>query len=103
MRDSIVGRTFSRKRVRALEIDVEALAIAEDEIDLGQFRKELEPDGRVEIRCPLNRPLRERSDPQRVEDGLRYPVPMALGPKHHRGAVSPGAPVQLRVRGPRAR
>src|SRR3989441_12450674 len=33
---------------RALESDVEALAIAEDEIDLSQFGKELEPHGRVE-------------------------------------------------------
>src|SRR5207244_190737 len=86
--------------VRVLEIDVEALAIAEDEIDLSQFRKELEPDGGVEIRGPFNRSLREGPDPQRVEDGLRHAVSMALGPKDHRGAVGPGAAIQLRVRGP---
>src|SRR3989449_8634562 len=89
--------------VRVLEIDVEALAIAEDEIYLSQFRKELEPDRRVEIRGPFNRPLRKRPDPQGVEDGLRHAVSMALGPKDDRGAVAPGAAVQLRVRGPCAR
>src|SRR2546426_6611220 len=53
--------------VRALEIDVEALAIAEDEIDLSQFAEELEPDGRIKIGGPFNRPLLQRPDPQGVE------------------------------------
>src|SRR5207245_10632963 len=85
--------------VRVLEIDVQALAIAEDEIDLSQFRKELEPDGRVEVRGPFDRSLRERPDPQRVEDRLRHAVSMALGPDDRRGAGGPGAAIQPRVRG----
>src|SRR3989449_8295213 len=70
--------------VRALEIDVEALAIAEDEIDLSQFGKELEPHGRFEIGGPFNRSLRERTDPHGVEYGLRQPVYMAMVPKDQR-------------------
>src|SRR3989454_3770488 len=87
-----------RDSVRALEIDVEALAIAEDEIDLSQFAEELEPDGCVEIRWPFNRPLRKRPDPQGVEDGLRHAVTMSLRPQDDRGSVGPGAAKQLRDR-----
>ena len=90
----------ARNALRAAEIPILREAVGGERGRTVRFHVK---DGRVEIRCPLNRPLRERSDPQRVEDGLRYPVPMALGPRHHRGVVSPGAPVQLRVRGPCAR
>src|SRR2546428_430668 len=86
--------------IRPLKVDVESLAIAENQIDLGQLRKEFEPDRRMEIRGALDGPLRQRSNAQRVEDRLGHPVSMALGPKDHGRAVRTGAAVQLRIRGP---
>src|SRR2546427_2670090 len=48
--------------IRPLKVDVESLAIAENQVDLGQLREELEPDGWMEVRGALNGPLRKRSD-----------------------------------------
>src|SRR3989442_1299084 len=115
MRASIVGRTCWRRSSRTLRRSPlvvrgprpyarrkapQSLAVAENQIDLGQLRKEFEPDRRMEIRGALDGPLRQRSNAQRVEDRLGHPVSMALGPKDHGRAVRTGAAVQLRIPGP---
>src|SRR5207245_1638903 len=89
--------------IRPLKVDVESLAIAENQVDLGQLREEFEPDGRMQVRGALDGPLGKRSDAQRVEDRLGHAVSMALGAKDQGRAGRTGAAIQPSVRGPWAR
>ena len=89
-----------READHALEIDVETLSIAQDHVDLGEFREELHPDGGRETRRSLDRPLREGPDPKRVQDGLGGAVSRLARPEDDRRAVRIPAAVERRVRGP---
>src|SRR5439155_21422030 len=64
-----------------LEVDVEALPVAEDEVHLRELPQEALPHGGVQALCALNRALREGADPHGLEDRLASPVARPPGPE----------------------